>query len=243
MQLRLVLILPFILLSLPCRAGSQTDLARTNGVAFSMPSCNVLTEKYWFNVATKDWECQADQTGGGGGIAAGSILLIVSGTCPAGFSEEASLDGKTLFGTLAAHGDVGGAGGSDSMTPAGTNSTVAFTPQGTVSQPTFSGNAVNSTLVSAGTPAGTVSTIAATGDAGVKIGTSGVSGAALTHTHPAPTFTGSGMATHQHSTTATGTVSQPTFTGTPGTVPAETFTGAAFDNRSAYKKVIFCKKD
>jgi hypothetical protein len=45
-----------------------------------------------------------------------------------------------------------------------------------------------------------------------------------------PTFSGSALAAHSHTLTATGTVSQPTFSG-----------GGA-DNRSAFVKVIFCKK-
>lgn len=60
------------------------------------------------------------------GLPAGSIILKVSGTCPVGFSEVSALDGKTLFGTLNSHADVGGTGGNDSITPAGTNSTPVF---------------------------------------------------------------------------------------------------------------------
>jgi hypothetical protein len=120
-----------------------------------------------------------------------------------------------------------------SITPAGTiawpagvptNGTVNFTPTGTNSAPGLSGS---TEAVSGGTPAGTVS---------------------------APVFTGDAMGTHQHSVTATGTVTQPTFagaalaghshTGTPaGTVSAPTFSGASADNRSAFTRVIFCRKD
>ena len=39
----------------------------------------------------------------------------------------------------------------------------------------------------------------------------------------------------------TGGSSVPTFAGNAGTVPAQAFTGASFDNRSAYMKVIFCQ--
>jgi hypothetical protein len=44
-----------------------------------------------------------------------------------------------------------------------------------------------------------------------------------------PTFSGTGLATHTHSTTATGTVAAPTFTGT------------AFDNRPSFVRVIFSR--
>ena len=47
------------------------------------------------------------------GIVTGVIVMIASGTCPASFTEVAGLNGKTLFGTIAANGDVGTTGGSD----------------------------------------------------------------------------------------------------------------------------------
>lgn len=46
----------------------------------------------------------------------------------------------------------------------------------------------------------------------------------------APTFTGSAMSTHGHSVTATGTINTPVFS------------GVQFDNRSAFTRVIFCRK-
>jgi hypothetical protein len=66
---------------------------------------------------------------------------------------------------------------------------------------------------SAGTPAGTVASIAASGTAAVKIGTSTSSAAASSHTHAAPAFTGSALATHQHDAITAGT---PAGTNTPG---------------------------
>lgn len=56
-------------------------------------------------------------TGGGGGLPTGLIAMIITGTCPSGFTEVATLDAKSLRGTLAAHADVGGAMGNDSVTP------------------------------------------------------------------------------------------------------------------------------
>lgn len=56
------------------------------------------------------------QTGGGGSVPAGSIVLIKSGTCPAGYAEDTDLTGRTIIGTVAANGDVGTTGGSDTIT-------------------------------------------------------------------------------------------------------------------------------
>ena len=77
-----------------------------------------------------------------------------------------------------------------------------------------------SQAVTGGTPAGTVTAPAFTGTA-----------ATLTGSVAAPTFTGSALSTHTHTLTATGTNSAPSFT------------GSQFDNRPAYKNVIFCSKD
>ncbi len=68
---------------------------------------------------------------GGGSIPSGLITFVVSGTCPSGWTEVTGLAGRTLFGTLAANGDVGTTGGSDTVTASGT-----------VSAPTFTGNAL-----------------------------------------------------------------------------------------------------
>ncbi len=86
--------------------------------------------------ATQFYECTSPNTwshvtaGGPGGdpFPTGGIILILSGSCPAGFAEEAGLSGKFVLGTVAANGDIGTTGGSDAITPAGS-----------VSQPTFTG--------------------------------------------------------------------------------------------------------
>lgn len=94
-------------------------------------------------------------SGAAGSIPVGSILLTLGAACPAGFTESTALAGKTLFGTLAANGDVGTTGGSDTITPAGNNSAPAltmsaYTPAGTNSAPALTMNSY--------TPAGTNST-------------------------------------------------------------------------------------
>jgi len=161
-----------------------------------------------------------------GGVPSGSILLIDSGTCPTGFTQSTALNGKTLFGTIAANGDVGGTGGSDTITPAGTNGAITFT-----------GTSANTSAITAGTPAGTNAASATSGNcAATNIAAGTGSTTACKATAPnltvsAQTFTGTQLGTHQHTVTATGTINTPSFTGTQ------------FDNRSAFMKVIFCKKD
>ena len=232
-------------------------------------------------------------TTAGNGVPVGALIFLDSGSCPTGWTEATALDGKTIIGTIAAHSDVGTTGGTDSVTPAGTNSA-----------PTFTGNNVVSSAVTAGTPAGTngTGTVTATGtiawpvgvptaateaahkhdlpwqipstttirqiavatfgtgstQAATAVSAAGTanttsaavasSGAGSAHTHvlswpagvptfsgtsattSAEVFTGSALATHTHTTTATGTNSAPVLTGT------------AFDNRSAFIKVIACRK-
>ncbi len=127
-----------------------------------------------YNSASQQYECQP---AAGGGVPAGAILLIVSGSCPSGYAEETSLDGRLPLGTLAAHADIGSTGGQ-----------IGY-------------GVDTSTSGSQNTGLSTVSTGSATGStASVSAGTPG------------------------------GTVSQPTFTGTQ------------FDNRSAFVRVIFCRK-
>lgn len=178
---------------------------------------------------------------GGAGVAPGQITLILSGTCPAGFSEVAALNGKTLVGTLAANGNVGTTGGSDTITPAGTVTAPVFTGSALPTHThTLTGLTQN---VSAGTPTGTVGSVNATGTPTLvaPVG-AGQNVANFVHTHPPPTFTGIVMPTHNH---APGTLANSnTSAGTPaGTNSAPAFTGTSLDNRSAFVRVIFCSKD
>lgn len=143
----------------------------------------------------------------------GGLIAITTGTCPSGFTEVSALNGKMLIGTLAANGNVGGTGGADSITPTGT-----------VSVLTFTGNNITSSAVSGGTPAGTIGALTT----GADSSTTGGVAKAVAQT---PVFTGSALGTHTHTTTATGTISQPTFT------------GSAFDNHPTFTRVIFCSKN
>lgn len=81
----------------------------------------------------------------GAGLPSGMIAFIDNGTCPAGFTEVASLDGKVIRGTVASHADVGGTGGSDTATPTGT-----------IGALTFTGSSATTSSNSGGTPAGSI---------------------------------------------------------------------------------------
>ena len=181
--------------------------------------------------ATNTW---VQLTGGGGSsFPVGGIILIVSGTCPAGFAEETTISGKFVLGTVAANADIGTAGGSDSVTPTGT-----------VSQPTFTGDAfssiINHTHAGSVTDSGhthlTQRYPTATGSSsGFTIDTS-MSGTLADNTLPTKiattgiTATTSNPASGVASITPTGTVTQPVFTGN------------SQENRPAFIKVIFCRK-
>lgn len=149
--------------------------------------------------------------GGGGTIPPGAVLLIVSGTCGttlgAGWTEEASLNGKFVLATVAANSDIGGTGGTDSITPAGTNSAPNFIGNPLGSHQHGVGSYAN-TAISAGTPAGTNGTVnftpAGTVAAPAFTGTQG--------TVPAETISGSSQAITAG--TPAGTVAAPVFTGT-----------------------------
>lgn len=187
-------------------------------------------------------QCTAANTwtalgGGSESVPAGSILLIASGVCPAGYTEESALNGKTLIGTLAANGNVGDTGGADAITPAGTNSGGAVSAHAGTAVADHASHTHTYTDViahthtvpvgatddtsapfdraDAGTNTSGANASTATGSTGVATGTTAGPNAALTHSVTQPS---------NH------TVTQPTFTGTP------------FDNRSAFARVIFCRK-
>ena len=157
-------------------------------------------------------------TGGSGeGIPAGSILLIDSGACPVGYSEVPGLDGRMILGTLAAHANVGTTGGSDAITPAGTISAidqvVNHTHTVTVTDP---GHTHNQGYRNSGTA-----------------GTAGIQGASTANNATIANAVPSGV------TGITASSANPAG-GVASITP--TFTGQAGDNRSAFTRVIFCRK-
>ncbi len=196
--------------------------------------------------------------GSGGALPTGAVIAITSGTCPAGTTEAADLSGKFLLGTVAANSDVGTAGGADAITPQGTVSQPtltmnSYTPAGTNSWPagvpTFTGIAATTVVNHLHTLAtGTGST----GNFSQVIGTvdtsSGGTGATPTQT-ALGTLSGNPTVGGAASYTPKGTVAWPagvpSLTGTAatltGTVSQPTFTGTQFDNRPAFTKVIFCR--
>lgn len=206
----------------------------------------------FYNCVNSAWH---KVSSGSSALPSGMIFVIASGTCPVGSSETTALNGKMLRGTLAANGDVGTVGGSATITPAGTVSTPTFTgtanqstsavtagtPSGTVSQPTFTGSAL---ATHTHTFTGTLATAAST-TASPKLVT------ANTSTGVAPQLTATGTNAAITAGTPAGTVSQPSFTGsalgthshtiTPaGAISQPTFTGNAIDPSPSYVKVIFC---
>ena len=194
------------------------------------------------------------------GMASGVIVMTLS-ACPAGYSEATALNGVMLRGTIAANGDVGQTGGTDTITP-----TVAAL---TAAAQAFTGSSANTSSVSGGTPAGTVAAPTITWPVGVPTfagspgtvpaqtftGNAGtVPGEVISWPVGVPTFAGNALATHTHTLTPTGTnatvavattsgskagSSTGAFTAIAGaaagssfTVGAETFTGA-LDTSSA----------
>jgi len=121
----------------------------------------------------------------GGGLPAGLITITLT-SCPAGFDEATELNGITLVGTLAANGNVGTTAGNDNITPAGTNSALAFT-----------GSSASTNNVSAGTPAGTINSLSFTGNAWSAPAIAWPAGVP-THTGTTASFTGNALATHAH---------------------------------------------
>lgn len=237
--------------------------SKVDGTALVIPSCNITTEKLHWDGSS--YICATDSGGGGGeSIPVGSILIIESGACPSGYTE--TLAGKFLLGTNNSNADIGTTGGSDNITPSGSLSSLTFTgssantnlvsagtPAGTVSQPTFTGSALANhahelplQLVSGTSTRHLSSATFGTGTSraaqGADTATANTTSAAValsqavsagtpSGTVSTPTFSGTALGTHQHTLTATGTINTPTFAGTE------------FDNRPAFTKVIFCKKD
>jgi hypothetical protein len=197
------------------------------------------------------WDGSVVKTGACGDILpSGAILLILSGTCPAGWSEATALNGKTLRGTLAANLDVGTTGGLDIYTPAGTNSapalamnpytpggtngTVSFTPGGTVEAPTFTGTPFSTIInhthpVNITDPGHTHTMPTYTTDGSGTRPDNGSSTNGTTVTVPSNTTgitaTSSNPSGGAASITPAGSNSAPAFTGIPGTVPAQPLTG------------------
>ena len=199
-----------------------------------------------YRITTKDFGCVSPPSPGG--IPSGSILIISSGTCPTGFSEATELDGVMLRGTLTAHGDIGGTGGADSITP-------------TVNSLTAAAQTVNSLIAAAHThswPAGVPTNGAIAIGTFANVATATTGNCAATNTLIGTGAANSCKATAPNLTVPaeghTGALTPPVISwpaGVPtegtsavtGTMNSSAVTGTlnSFDNRPAFKKVIFCK--
>lgn len=225
---------PLLMVMTPWFQGGQATVIRHGA---NLPAVCAANQDFFFKDGVGPYWCSALNTWSFIGTPAGFLGMIDSGTCPDGYTEDATIDGRMALATIASHGNVGSTGGADTITP-----------MGTVGVPVFIGISSSTSSDSAGTPSGSNSAPAFTGggdstafDLGsgttVMAGT-GVVVAAHTHIHTftpdglvsAPTFTGVILPTHSHTFTPYGTVSAPSFTGTP------------FDNRSAFMRVIYCRK-
>ena len=172
------------------------------------------------------WVCNSNSTAWinatAGSVPSGLITLVISGSCPAGFDEVSELNGKTLVGTLAANANVGTTGGADNITPAGTNNSLTFT---------------GTALATHSHELPFIKLAGATG--ALRMLDPTVFG---TGTSRAPIST---SANPTANTTAAAVLKdQPLSAGTPaGIINTPLFTGTQFDNRSAFIRVIFCRKD
>ena len=234
------------LFSVSCVA--QAQVGSTVQFSETEPTSGISQGQFWLvpstgalKIATSSnpltWVTVA---GGGevGGLPAGAIVLIDSGACPAGYAEVAALNGKTILGTLNANADVGGTGGADQITPAGTNSGGAVNAHSGTAVADHASHTHTYTDVIAHTHVVTSQT-ATTGSAtsyehGV-LDTSSAEAEATEvtgSTGVAQGTTAGPSATLAHSVTQPGnhTFTQPTFA------------GSQFDNRSAFVKLILCEK-
>lgn len=158
-----------------------------------------------------------------------AITQVINHTHPLATGTGTTGNFAQVIGTVDT--SSGGTGGTPTQTALGTLSgnpaggVSSITPSGSVSAPTFTGNALathdhtltgSSESVSAGTPAGSNAWPGSV-----------------------PTFSGSALSAHGHTISgAAASVSA----GTPaGTVSTPSFTGNAFDNRSAFVRVIPCR--
>lgn len=255
--------------------GGASPQIHTSGNTLNIPTCNGASEALRFTGS--QFACGSISGGGGGAaLPAGAIVMVDTGACPAGTAEVSDLSGRTLVGTLAAAGDVGSVGGSDTLTPAGTNSAPSltmdsYTPAGTNSGAGVSAHAgANVTSVFTGAAlathshelpfqkvAGGTGVLRMIASSVFGVGTSraaesqsaapvaNTTATAVLKDQPLSAGTPAGTIANTVTQASAHTVTNPTFSGTPavltGAVGAPTFTGQAGENRSAFRRVIFCK--
>ena len=226
-------VLAFIFLPGQSHDGQGASLPATCRFGTMFVKSGASAGPYWCS-ATDTWTALAGAPGGES-VPAGSILLIKTGTCPTGYTEDTDLNGRTLIGTLAANGDVGTTGGADSVTPSAHAGTAVSAHAGTAVADHASHTHTYTDVIAhthtipvgatddtsapfdradAGTNASGANASTQTGSSGVATGTTAGPSATLTHAVTQPS---------NH------TVTQPS-------------DHAALDNRSAFARVIFCRK-
>lgn len=193
--------------------------------------------------------------GGGSALPSGLIVFLASGTCPAGYTEVSGLDGRMPLGTVAANANVGTTGGSDTLTPAGTNSAPTFT--GTLASLTHTGANVTSAFTGSAlathahelpwqiATATTIRQIAvATFGTGTSRAATAVSAAGTANTTSAAVALSQAVSAGTPAGTVANTITQAgAHSYTPqGSVSAPAFTGTSADNRSAWIRLIGCQK-
>jgi hypothetical protein len=110
-----------------------------------------------WSAAANDYICQSPASSSGS-IPVGAIVIIAQGDCAAtlgtGWAEITAFSGVMLRGTLAANADIGGTGGSDTITPVGTNAATVTTGNcaATVKTGTSSSTACSSTTPNLAVP-------------------------------------------------------------------------------------------
>lgn len=173
------------------------------------------------------WQTVGDGVGGGG-APAGAVVLIVSGSCSstlgAGWTEESSLSGKFLLGTVDASADIGGTGGSDTVTSV-LNHTHAVTDPGHNHTQDAHNHGVTDPGHTHGMDEGT------TDGSGTFMDRSNAAAATNTVTNSATTGVTVNNATATNQSATTGISTQNPAGGV-----------ASIDNRPAFVKVIFCRK-
>lgn len=244
-------------------ACSVNVAAQTNGgIAGTLPSTCTLGSffvktgasagPYWCS-ATNTWTAVSASSEG---VPAGANMFIDSGACPTGYTENTALNGKMLVGTLAANGNVGTTGGSDTITPAGTNTAPPFTGSAwtppaiawPVSVPIFTGSALGTHAHELPWQIPSTTTIRQIAVATFGTGTSrtatAVSAAGTANTTSAAVALSQAISAGTPAGTVAWPASVPTIGAyTPtGSVAAPVFTGTQFDNRPAFVRVIVCKK-
>lgn len=100
---KLWLVIPALLL-IPASGDSQA-LANKPYVSSACDDRFLRCDDTWQQVSV-----------GSASLPSGAIVLILSGACPTGFTQETALNGKFILGTVAANADIGTMGGSDSIT-------------------------------------------------------------------------------------------------------------------------------